>query len=134
MFNVSGMGHHVEILNISSSSVTIEVASTPQVATLLIGETKKFDVNADNIYDISVGLIDIYSKTANVSIKAINEAYYNPVQNNSSLGNTSSSADDSVETKDSIVEKPIMWWVVVLSIIVVIAAILFWLFYLRKKE
>ncbi|MBI3623091.1 hypothetical protein HY212_03370 [Candidatus Pacearchaeota archaeon] len=55
-FNVSKETHLLEVTNISSSSTTITVTSTPQTATLNIGETKKFDLNGDSVYDLAVTL------------------------------------------------------------------------------
>ena len=41
---------------------------------LEVGESKKFDVNSDNYYDMSVTLTSIEASRANVVILAINEA------------------------------------------------------------
>ena len=72
-FNVSGMGHYLGITNITNTSVTVEVASTPQTATLLIGEEKKFEVTDDNYYDIYVKLNSITNNKADMTIKSIHE-------------------------------------------------------------
>jgi len=40
IFNVNGIGHTVGITNITPSSVTVEVASTPQTATIQVGEQR----------------------------------------------------------------------------------------------
>jgi len=72
-FNVGGMGHYLGITNITNTSVTVEVASTPQTATLLIGEEKKFEVTDDNYYDIYVKLNSITNNEADITIKSIHE-------------------------------------------------------------
>ena len=53
-FNVSSVGHLLELTNVTSSTATIKVTSEPQTAILGIGENKKFELTGDNIYDISV--------------------------------------------------------------------------------
>lgn len=74
-FNISGMGHYVGITNITNTTVTIEVASTPQTATLLVGDEKKFDVTEDGVYDLSVKLNSINSTglTAELTVRSIQE-------------------------------------------------------------
>jgi len=73
-FNVTGLGqHHVGVKNMTKNSATIEVASTPQLATLLIGETKKFNLNSDNYYDVMVKLVSIAGDNAKISLSLINE-------------------------------------------------------------
>ena len=72
-FNITNEEHYVGIINITNTTVTIEVASNPQNVTLSLGETKKFNFNNDDYYDLSVTLISINSSYANISIKAINE-------------------------------------------------------------
>jgi len=72
-FNVKGLGHQVGITSMTDKTVTIEVASTPQIATLAIGDLKKFDVDADGYYDISVKLNSITGTDAGLVIASINE-------------------------------------------------------------
>src|SRR3989338_10320937 len=73
MFNVNGFGHSVGITNISSIAVTIMVNSTPQYATMKVGETKKFDLDADGYYDLSVRLVSLVNGEAELAITEINE-------------------------------------------------------------
>ncbi|MGV8151665.1 MAG: hypothetical protein ACP5OG_01160 [Candidatus Nanoarchaeia archaeon] len=72
-FNVKGMGHSVEIKNITPTLVTVVVASTPQTAVMSAGETKKFDVDSDNTYDLSLYVSSINYPSADVIIKTISE-------------------------------------------------------------
>ena len=72
-FNVNGMGHQVGITSMTSTTVTIEVSSTPQTAVLSVGDLRKFDVNADGYYDISVKLNSITGSDAGLIVALINE-------------------------------------------------------------
>jgi len=65
--------HHVGVTTITATSATIEVASTPQTATLNVGETKRFDVDGDNTYDLSVTLNSITGTKANFKILTVSE-------------------------------------------------------------
>ena len=52
--NVSNRLHIIQVTGISSPIVTINVSSTPQIANLNVGGTRKFELTGDNLYDISV--------------------------------------------------------------------------------
>jgi|SRR3989344_3575282 len=54
--NISNELHLVQVTGISSPIVTINVSSTPQIANLNIGGTKKFELTGDKFYDIAVTL------------------------------------------------------------------------------
>ncbi|MCK4429210.1 MAG: hypothetical protein KAU95_02450, partial [Candidatus Aenigmarchaeota archaeon] len=68
--------HHVGIVNLTNTTITINVSSATQQATLSIGEEKKFDVTDDNYYDIYVWLNNIVNSTANLTIKKIHEEIF----------------------------------------------------------
>jgi len=70
-FNVVGSSHSVKVLDITETSVTIEVASTPKQLTLNIGETKEVDVNDDTKNDMSVTLKSITDGKADLVFKII---------------------------------------------------------------
>jgi len=65
--------HYVTLISSSTTSATVEVASTPIRAIMSIGETKKFDSTGDGYYDISVTLVSLSAGKATVSVKSINE-------------------------------------------------------------
>ena len=70
---VGGESHYVGVIGITETTATIEVGSSPQRATLSIGEMKKFEVTDDNYYDIYVQLNRIESGKADLTIKSIYE-------------------------------------------------------------
>jgi hypothetical protein len=72
--SVGGEDHTVGVLEVGTDSVKVEVASTPQQTTVKVGETVKFDVDGDNVYDLSVMLNSISSGKADISVNAISEA------------------------------------------------------------
>jgi len=71
--NVEEEIHYVEIIEITNTTVTINVSSTPQQAILSIGDEKKFEVTDDDFYDILVRLNGIENNNANLTISNIHE-------------------------------------------------------------
>ena len=70
---VEGQNHHVGIKSLNSDSVVIEISSNPQEVTLNIGDSQKFDVDENGIYDLLVTLNSITGNEAEINILAINE-------------------------------------------------------------
>ncbi len=65
--------HFVGIIDVTAKNAVIEVSSTPQRVTMNAGETKQFEVNGDNFYDISVTLSSISLGKAKINILSIHE-------------------------------------------------------------
>ncbi|MCK9595891.1 hypothetical protein M0R19_01765 [Candidatus Pacearchaeota archaeon] len=73
-FNLDEEEHRILINSIQGNSVDFTIYSTPISASLKIGETKKFDVDSDNFFDLSIKLNGITDDKADLYIKEINEA------------------------------------------------------------
>ena len=70
---LGGTTHSIGVTKVTSTTATVEVASTPQTATLNIGESKKFDVSGDGFYDIKVTLNSIAGTKADVTMSYVQE-------------------------------------------------------------
>lgn len=93
-FSVNGEQHTMGIISMTSTKVTINVSSTPQQATLGKGDSKKFDVDDDNFYDLLVTFNSINSSKANMTILAIAEEIEGKkVTSTSSTGSTATAAN-----------------------------------------
>ena len=57
----------------SSSSIKVEVSSTPTTATLNIGNSKFFDLDEDGIYDLSVTFDKIIANKASITFMKITQ-------------------------------------------------------------
>src|SRR3989344_609224 len=123
-FNVSGLGHYLGITNITNTSVTVEVASTPQTATLSVGETKKFEITGDNNYDISVTLVSISNGQANITMKSISE----PVVTTTPQATGNETAPPAAEGTSG----RTLWIIIVVVVVVLIVIFAIYLFK-RKK-
>lgn len=74
-FNIQNESHSLKVNNITNDRVTITLASTPQTATLVVGEQKKFDLTGDGVYDLSVKLNRIsINNIASLTVQTISEA------------------------------------------------------------
>jgi len=126
--DINGEEHHIGVVNIDvkKEKVTINISSDTQQTVLSLGDTKKFDVNNDNYYDISVELLGIQDNKANLNIKSIYEEIPSEEQEEQEKNETKEE-DVSEEDKD----KNYLWiWIV--AIVIIIAGIGFYLFKKRK--
>lgn len=128
--NIDGDYHYVGIIDLSSTSVTINVSSTPQTAVLSIGETKKFEVTDDDYFDLSVELNSIDESKANLTIYYIYEkmtgeeiAESLAAKTGATINETGAGADGATEggeTASSPFYKRALFWIV--FVLVLIAA------------
>ena len=65
--------HQVSVSGVTASTATITVSSTPQTATLNIGDIRRFDVTDDSYYDVQATLNSISNNKADITIKSIHE-------------------------------------------------------------
>ncbi len=73
-FHIAGIEHIVKIITIYNDSVDIEISSTPIQATLNLDETKKFNLDDDNFYELAITLTKIFGETATLKFEGIKEA------------------------------------------------------------
>lgn len=74
-FKVGGMSHSVTVEVVGDDSASVTVASVPVTLTILIGQTKRADLDDNNVYDLAVKLVSIIDNKANLEFKTISEAY-----------------------------------------------------------
>jgi hypothetical protein len=130
--SINNEDHFVGVVSISGNSAVIEVSSTPQRATLRVGETKKFEVTGDNYYDISATLNAVSGTRAEVTIRSINELVsveepqLQPDVEDAEV-NDVDVAPESEVTKDG----GIGIWITVIILILLIAGIAWW--FIKKR-
>ena len=132
-FDLLGERHTVTIKSIKEDFVTIRVLSTPQYANLTVGEEKKFDLNADNVYDLIVKLASIDGiNKATIIIKSISE----PIS--ASTETTIPGEEETTETTSGIGEtitkvakSPIT---MIIAAIIIILAIILYVVYKRNNQ
>lgn len=116
--------HYVGVVELTSTTVTINVSSEPQQATLAIGDLRKFDVTEDSWYDLSVKLNSISDNKADITIKSIREKV---TEEPGAADTTREIVEEEEEEKASL-----MWLWVTLIIIVVVVVVVF--YFLKRKK
>ncbi len=118
--------YYVGVVDTTDTTAKINVTTTAEdkEATFSVGDVKKFDVNADDKYDLSVTLNGIDSATgkADLSVVYIQE----PVPAEEQAGVEEQAGTEATTPAKS---KAWIWIVVVLAVIVIVGAI----FYSKKK-
>ncbi|MDP1728984.1 MAG: hypothetical protein Q8L27_02150, partial [archaeon] len=127
-FTAGKAEHTVGVLEVGTTSAKIQVASTPQEATINVGETKKFDVTGDSYYDVQVTLNSITAGKADLSIKSINEAV--PAGAETATGGEEGTTTGD-ETAGETAKSSKTLWIILGAI--VIAAVIAWFVMFRRK-
>ncbi len=130
-FTAVGSHHTFVATTITANNVTVKVTSTPQYATLVVGEEKKFDLNADNTYDVSVKLNSITgTSSASMTVKAISEAITPTTDSTTTVAEESTPVVQKVTEAIKSVSSKTYWWV---AAVIVILAIVLYLVFRRKN-
>ena len=72
-FDIEDEAHTILVNNISENGVLITLSSTPQEASLSVGEEKKFELTEDDYYDLSVKLDSVEGIYASLVVQSIHE-------------------------------------------------------------
>ncbi len=137
--NISGEWHYAKLTEVTANSATIEVSSTPQLKTLLVGDLRKFDVNEDDYYDLSIKLNSVGSKKASVTVKSIYEKVTVASEEEEQEKETRAEEKKTEDIEEKSEEKRNLTWLWVLIgvvIVVVIVLVILWIVDIRtiKKK
>ncbi len=110
--------HHVGVLTLTSTSAEVEVSSTPQTATLNVGESQRFDINDDSFYDMNVTLVSIDNGKANLTVQYMHDE----VVQDSPEATFDASSQQPTEEKSSSTST-LMWIILGVLVVVAVAAI-----------
>ena len=126
--SVNNEDHFVGVVSLTATTVKINVSSNPQQATFSVGDTRKFDVNSDNFYDLQVTLnsINLGGNTASISILSIHE-----VVTEESIAEEEELEEEALDAESSSEGISWVWWIVGLTVLIII---LFVIVYLRRSE
>ncbi|MFH1585241.1 MAG: hypothetical protein ABIB79_00555 [archaeon] len=133
-FNVKlgSSSHSVTVKSVSSSSATIEIASTPTTVTLNVGEDTKVDVTNDGYYDIYVKLLSIKSNKADVFLQKIHELV--PPEQSTPAVEEAPAVEETPKPMFAPEEDENSIWTTVVIILVVLAIIAVVFFIIKKKK
>ncbi len=120
--------YYVGVVETTDTTARINVTTTAEdkEATLSVGDVKKFDVNADDKYDISVTLNGVDSATGKADLSVI---YVQEPVSAEDREAVEEQVGEEATTPTTAKSKAWIWIVVVLAVIVIVGAI----FYSKKK-
>jgi len=127
---VNSETHHVGVISVGTDSATLEIASTPVTAIFSIGETKRFNLDDDDTYDISVTLNSITGKTTDITITPISEEIPSSDKEQQATEETEES-DKSFEKSESSISSKMGISIIIILLVIVI---LYYFLVLRKKR
>ena len=131
--SVDGELHHVQFVEVTATTATINISSETQQATLEIGEVQNFDVNGDDNYDLSVELnsINITSSKADFTIMV---ASGEVVDESDETEEGEGVVEKDIEGVGKIIEK--IGWKAIVAVLGVLALIggVVWYFLKGKKK
>lgn len=119
-FKIGENYHYAGITEITSSTASIKVWSEVQEATLSIGDTRRFDLDSNGYYDISITLNAI-GKKADITIKKISEKVTVETEKQEEVKEEEAVEQKEEEKAIDIVSKTSMW--VIIGIIIVLVVI-----------
>lgn len=128
LVKVAGEEHSVGVTGLTGGLVTVSVMSTPQQATIAIGQESKFDLNSDGYYDLKVKLDSINTVTNKASL-SITSTYEKVVtadgtqttatnENNTGLGTGSGDVENNGDAW--------IWIIVIVVVLIVIGFAIYW--------
>ena len=118
---IEGNNHYIGVVDVTSSTVTINISSETIQATLSVGDERKFDVSADGYYDLYVKLNSISSNKADLTIKSINEKVTE--ESEAQEQEKQQAAEEEQQTPITTEEEKSLAWLWILIIVVVVIAI-----------
>lgn len=143
-FTSNNVSHYVQLNTLTNSTAKITVASTPQEVTLSVGDTRKFEIDEDGSYDLSVTLNNVIfilglPKKANLTIGPIDEEITKDSIATEQEKEEASAEIAKEETSQStpsrgaiLLEK----WKIIISVMVVVILIfiVFLILFIRRKN
>jgi hypothetical protein len=117
---INSQDHYIGIIDLTTTTATINISSTPQQTTLTTGDEKKFDTNEDNYYDILVKLNSIENNKANITIQTINEMITSETTESTQQQQETSTGTEDEPTKEPLPLGTIITIIIILLIIGII--------------
>ena len=71
VYEFAGENHSIKVVQVTNTTVTLTIASTPYNITLSIGETKNIDLDGDGTNDLAITLNSISNLVANLTFKSL---------------------------------------------------------------
>jgi hypothetical protein len=127
-FSIDDEEHTVSVENVTTDRVTIVVNSTPQTATLIVGEMKKFNVDNDQYFDLSIKLNSISVNKANITLSRLHEPISQENTSSENFNENTSSQESGKGLKENLLKfAPILGVLIIIALVAII-------FYFKRKK
>tara|TARA_Y100000034_G_scaffold136403_1_gene212652 strand:- start:8853 stop:10136 length:1284 start_codon:yes stop_codon:yes gene_type:complete len=115
--------HHVGVLSVTTTTAVIQVSSDPEQVEFEVGDTRKFDVDDDERYDLSVTLDAIVNGKAKVTIVSIDEPVSDVEESLKSESAVEVTPEDEEEPEEE--ARNLLWLWILIGVIVVVVIVFF---------
>lgn len=122
--------HYIEIVDILTNQVKIAVYSDRQEQNFASGESKKFNLDGDNTYDLLVTLNSFTSTQAKIAVKSINEVITEPVNPPSPPINPTSDPEPSPPEESSSI---LIYVLIFIIFAIIIVSVVIFVVYKKYK-
>jgi flagellar basal body-associated protein FliL len=126
--------HDIGITGLTATTATVEITSTPQIATLNVGDTRKFDITEDGYYDLSVTLNKIESSKADITITSVYEKVTEETAKTEEEEQREAIAQREQEEEEAAAAKKRTWMWIIIGVIVVLVVLIGVGYGVKKKK
>jgi len=126
---VDSQTHYIGVLELTSTGAKINIQSDPQEAVLSIGDSRKFEVTGDNIYDVLVTLNSIANSKADITITSIFEEITEETITEEEVKEDTAVEETGIDKVVEEEETNLTWLWIVIAVVVVLTI----LFFIRNK-
>ena len=118
---INNQSHEIKTNLLNTTSARIIITSTPQTATFIIGDEKKFELTGDDFYDLSIRLNSIFNNQVSLTLKKINEKIL--VSNLSEIAETGQIIEDEINSSKANVLDQDSVKILIISIVALVVLI-----------
>lgn len=132
---VANLTYFVGLVSLTSTQAMLNISTYPVQVLFNVNNTKKFDLNSDNYYDISITLNGIYNNRANITLLYLHEStsgLQTSATENLTSENKTSTGVGSILSNLSKHETSII--ITFCAIIVIIIILIVYIYYSMKKK
>jgi len=143
-FSLGNATHHVQMKSSTATTVTVEISSDPQLATMVEGDSRMFELTGDSFYDVKVTLHDIVviNGTEVYADVEVIETNLEVTEENQEAEKEKEDAaqkeligeDDSMPVEPVEDEKTNLGFVILVIVIILVLGVVGFLFYKHKKK
>jgi len=131
-FSLDEKNHTLSIIDLAEKYIVVNISSKEKILTLVVGESKKTDLNNDGFYDLLIKLNFISGKNANITLKKIFEKTRGMAEKKEHENKTKNSENTNNVKKPKL--KEYLYILVVIIITIIVGSIIFKIVKTKNKK